>query len=150
MFELRIIGMWLGIHLQVIDITLEREFNQNPVSWVASTFRSSVAYPAVSLEDSYLNWKGLGEPLFSVNGQLQKSLVQVGDSCYHTSWGMVVLQGEADALVVHTPKSICQVQPAQRQGLVRLTGFLLEKSFMQCSVHLGTPSTKAFCTVMFR
>ena len=58
------------------------------------------------------------------------------DSCYHAGWGKVVFHGKTDELVVHTPKSIHQVQPADCQGLVFLT------SFFDDSEELPPPPTR--------
>lgn len=49
------------------------------------------------------------------------------------------------------PISICQVQPAHCQGLVLLLSFLNDGEELHVVLSApGTPSTKAFCTVVFR
>ena len=96
--------------------------------------------------DTNFNGEWLSGPLLCADN-VNKTLVHAGHCFYHASWGMVVLvlQGAMNVVVMHTPKTFTRSsqQTARELCLCRASS-MMERSFMWCSVHPETLSTKAF------
>ena len=79
-------------------------------------------------------------------------MVQAGGHVDHFLGSVIMLQGEMDEIMVDTAKSICQVKPADTEGLVLSAGFIEDGQELQVVFCASwyTPSTNTLCTAVLR